>query len=58
MTDLLDMIREDRSKLDARREQNRREFPTAAMLMDAFSTFSPRIIYAEENGKTIQRRGE
>ena len=41
------------NQLQCEREQNRKNFPTAAKLMDAFKVFSPRMIYAEEIGKKI-----
>ena len=32
----------------AQAEENRRRFPTAAMAMDLFASFNPRILYARE----------
>lgn len=37
------------------REQNRRDFPNAASVMDALAIFKPRLIWAEENGRRIGR---
>ena len=43
------------SKLERERAQNRANFPGAGRVMDALAQFKPRLIYAEENGRTIGR---
>jgi len=38
------------------RARNRADFPEAARVMDALSRFSPRLIWAQESGRTIGRQ--
>ena len=40
----------------AQAEENRRRFPTAAMAMDLFACFNPRILYAREGTDEIGTR--
>lgn len=35
---------------------NRAAFPYAAELMDQFAEFEPKLIYAEENGRSIGKK--
>ncbi len=44
------------AKREASRTENRKNFTAAAEAMDLFAEFNPRVIYAEENGKTIGRK--
>lgn len=37
------------------REQNRRDFPLMASYLDKLAIFTPRAIWAEENGRKIGR---
>ena len=37
------------------RERNRRDFPLMASYLQKLAIFSPRAIWAEENGRTIGR---
>lgn len=50
MSDLIDMIAEDRAKLSGEREQNRTRFPFVTACVDALTPqFGPvRVIFAEE----------
>lgn len=44
------------AKREAARTRNREQFPYAAELMDQFAEFDPKLIYAEENGRSIGKR--
>lgn len=41
--------------LQAEKEQNRRDFPLMASYLQLLERFTPRAIWAEENGKRIGR---
>lgn len=41
--------------MQAEREQNRRDFPLMASYLKLLERFSPRAIFAEENGRRIGR---
>ena len=41
--------------MQAEREQNRRDFPLMAEYLDKLAIFTPRAVWAEENGKRIGR---
>lgn len=41
--------------LQAEKEQNRRDFPLMASYLKLLERFSPRAIFAEENGRRIGR---
>jgi len=41
--------------MQAEREQNRRDFPLMASCLKLLERFSPRAIFAEENGRRIGR---
>ena len=41
--------------LQAEKEQNRRDFPLMASYLKLLERFTPRAIWAEENGKRIGR---
>ncbi len=41
--------------MQAEREQNRRNFPLMASYLKLLERFSPRAIFAEENGRRIGR---
>ncbi len=43
------------AKREAKAEQNRRDFPLMASYLKALERFSPRAIFAEENGRRIGR---
>jgi hypothetical protein len=55
MSDVLDMIRAGVNKEESRREQNRREMPGTAQIVDEFTAaFGPvKVLHAIENGKEI-----
>lgn len=56
MTDIVDMIRADRAKDDARRERNRREMPGVAAIVDEFRAIfgaGVKVLHAEEGGREI-----
>lgn len=44
------------AKREAARNRNREQFPYAAELMDQFAEFDPKLIYAEENGRSIGKK--
>ena len=41
--------------LQAEKEQNRRDFPLMASYLQLLERFTPRAIWAEENGKRVGR---
>ena len=43
------------AKREAKAEQNRRDFPLMASYLDKLAIFTPRAIWAEENGRKIGR---
>jgi len=43
------------AKREAKAEQNRRDFPLMAEYLDKLAIFTPRAIWAEENGRKIGR---
>lgn len=43
------------AKREAKAEQNRRDFPLMAKYLDKLAIFTPRAIWAEENGRKIGR---
>lgn len=43
------------AKREAKAEQNRRDFPLMAEYLDKLAIFTPRAVWAEENGKRIGR---
>lgn len=55
MVDLAGKALADRER---QRTENRRNFPLAAEMMEMFAEFNPRIVYAEENGKSIGKKPE
>jgi len=44
------------AKREAKAEQNRRDFPLMAEYLDKLAIFTPRAVWAEENGRTIGRK--
>lgn len=44
------------AKREVARTRNREQFPYAAELMDQFAEFDPKLIYAEEDGRSIGKR--
>lgn len=44
------------AKREDARTRNREAFPYAAELMDQFAEFDPKLIYAEENGRSIGKK--
>ena len=44
------------AKRAAARTRNREAFPYAAELMDLCAEFQPKLIYAEENGRSIGKK--
>ena len=55
MTDILEALSADVVKREAKAEQNRRNFPLMAEYLDKLAIFTPRAIWAEENGRKIGR---
>ena len=55
MIDLEELAAAQMAKKADEREQNRRDFPCTAAVMDALAIFQPRLIFAEENGRRIGR---
>lgn len=49
--------REMARKQDARRK-NRRDFPQMANWIDVLREFNPRVIWAEEAGRSVGERGK
>jgi len=47
---------DDKAKREAKAEQNRRDFPAMAKMLDHFKAANPRAIWGEENGRTIGRK--
>jgi hypothetical protein len=54
--DVQDLIRNSITARERKAEENRKAFPYAAELMDQFAEFDPKLIYAEENGRSIGKR--
>jgi hypothetical protein len=62
--EMISKIGKIQSGMRATREQNRRDFPLTTAAMDSLRRefndgeppFEPRVIFAEESGKTIGRR--
>mgnify|MGYP007071637026 CR=1 FL=1 len=46
---------DDETWRDANAENNRRDFPLMAEYLDKLAIFTPRAVWAEENGKRIGR---
>lgn len=44
------------SKREAARTKNREDFPFAAEMSDLLAEFNPRLIYAEQGGKSVGRK--
>ncbi len=44
------------AKREAARNRNREQFPYAAELMDQFAEFDPKLIYAEQEGRSIGKK--
>lgn len=42
--------------VEAKREQNRRDFPMMAEYLKILERFNPRAIWAEENGRSIGKK--
>lgn len=55
MTTIEELAASRIAKLQAEREQNRRDFPLMASYLKLLERFNPRAIWAEENGKRIGR---
>ena len=53
MTDILEALSADVVKREAKAEQNRRDFPLMASYLDKLAIFTPRAIFAEENGRRV-----
>lgn len=51
--DILDALKQDAVTYEDRKAKNRLTFPQAASMMDALAIFSPKLIWAEQNGETI-----
>ena len=43
-------------KILARHEENRKKFPTAALLMEQFKIFAPTVVEANENGHEVRHK--
>lgn len=55
MTTIEELAESRIAKIQAEREQNRRDFPLMASYLKLLERFSPRAIFAEENGRRIGR---
>jgi len=55
MTTIEELAESRIAKIQAEREQNRRDFPLMASYLDKLAIFNPRAVWAEENGKRIGR---
>ena len=55
MIDLEALAASQMAKKADQREQNRRDFPLMASYLKLLERFSPRAIFAEENGRRIGR---
>lgn len=55
MIDLEELAAAQMAKKADQREQNRRDFPLMASYLKLLERFSPRAIFAEENGRRIGR---
>ena len=55
MIDLEELAAAQMAKKADQREQNRRDFPLMASCLKLLERFSPRAIFAEENGRRIGR---
>lgn len=55
---MADLARRQIDKIAVQRAKNRADFPQAAALMDAFAITKPRLIFAEEGGKSIGKDPE
>ena len=44
------------SRREDAKKRNREDFPFAAELADLLAEFQPKLIYAEQNGRTIGKR--
>jgi len=53
MTTIEELAASRIAKLQAEREQNRRDFPLMASYLKALERFNPRAIFAEENGRRV-----
>ena len=47
---------DDETWREAKAENNRRDFPTMAKMLDQFKAASPRAIWCEENGRHIGKK--
>lgn len=54
--DVQSLIRNSITASERKAEENRKAFPYAAELMDQFAEFEPKLIYAEENGRSIGKK--
>lgn len=54
--DVQSLIRNSITARERKAEENRKAFPYAAELMDQFAEFEPKLIYAEENGRSIGKK--
>lgn len=54
--DVQSLIRNSITARERKAEENRATFPYAAELMDQFAEFEPKLIYAEENGRSIGKK--
>ena len=53
MIDLEALAASQMAKKADQREQNRRDFPLMASYLKLLERFSPRAIFAEENGRSV-----
>ena len=51
--DILDALKQDAVTYEDRKAKNRLTFPQAASMMDSLAIFSPKLIWAEQNGVSI-----
>ena len=55
-TDILDALAGDSERRAIAAEQNRRDFPLMASYLKLLERFTPRAIWAEENGRHIGKK--
>lgn len=54
--DVQDLIRNSITARERQAEKNREAFPFAAEMADLLAEFQPRLIYAEQDGRTIGKK--
>jgi len=54
--DVQGLIRKTITERERKAEENRKQFPHAAELADLLAEFNPKLIYAEQNGRSIGKK--